>query len=270
MYWQRLPSRSRIERARASGAASAPCHSCQRHDDRRHPNRAAHGADAVLRTNRQREPFFPTHRAQRVVGSDVEAGGGFGHHLAKSFGRRAHVDGLPAAVEDEDGGLIKNRGHHGRGGRLADGREPGRRISWSWVLGLRWAGKGRQCARATSGPEAANRARRRRDAPTRGVGKMLRSSCPAGDDAADAKWRRLKNRRFLPMRLLKAATSVVCVVAFQDDSHVPVTGLCYQSDPLPSSTIFYFLTRRRPGNSARDQRKSALARDFRAGLLSSP
>jgi hypothetical protein len=90
----------------------------QCHDDSWHANGTTHGLHGgVVRANGQGEPFFPGHRAKCfragsfrtgiIAELDVEGGGDVGGHLAEGILRRAYVDGLPVAVEDEDGGFVQ-------------------------------------------------------------------------------------------------------------------------------------------------------------------
>jgi hypothetical protein len=74
----------------------------------RHTNLAADGVDGVVvRTNREGDPFVPGNRTDVFFRLNFEGGGDVGGHHAKGLLWRAHVDGLPVSVEDQDDGLIQ-------------------------------------------------------------------------------------------------------------------------------------------------------------------
>ena len=82
------------------------------HDHGRHTDGPAHGQHgAVLRPDREREPFLPRHGADVVVGVDIERRGDGGGEHAESLRGRSHVDRLPVPVEHEDGGLGQDVAH---------------------------------------------------------------------------------------------------------------------------------------------------------------
>ena len=102
-----LPNRASTEPRAPSGHAGV----VQRHDDGRDANRPAGGPHGpILLAHRQDNPFAPGDWTE-VVAVDMERGGDTGGELAEGDGRRAHIDGLPVAIEDEHGGLVQ--GVHG-------------------------------------------------------------------------------------------------------------------------------------------------------------
>src|SRR6266404_138432 len=75
-----------------------------RHDDRGHTNLAANGMHRlVLFADRQSDPLLPGYWTDMVLTLDFEAGGHVGSHHAERLLRRAHVNGLPVAVEHQHG-----------------------------------------------------------------------------------------------------------------------------------------------------------------------
>ena len=98
VYWQRLPSRSRMALAQSFGRFFGHLGEVDRHDDRRHPDRAAHGVHRlVLVTDGQRDPLLPGDGTDVFLALNLQAGGHMGGHHAKRLLGRAHVDGLPVA-----------------------------------------------------------------------------------------------------------------------------------------------------------------------------
>ena len=83
-----------------------------RHDDRRHANGATNRVDGViLLADWQTNPFVPRHRANVLFALDFQASGHVGRHLAERLRWRAHVDGLPVAVEHQHGRFVQDVGH---------------------------------------------------------------------------------------------------------------------------------------------------------------
>jgi len=77
-----------------------------------HANRAAHRVHSlVLWADRQRDPLVPGHWADVVLARDLQPGGHVRGHLAERLLRRAHVDGLPVAVEHQHGRFVQDVAH---------------------------------------------------------------------------------------------------------------------------------------------------------------